>query len=104
MIRRYADRIGGIHIKDCFPDYLDPAGRVGLSYYQVGGTKRLWAEPGHGVVDFDAVVAAMPEGYDGDYMIEIDEPSVESRFDSHQMSYEWARQALGRLTSEPAQA
>ena len=25
FIARYADRIGGIHIKDCFPDYLDPA-------------------------------------------------------------------------------
>ena len=23
FIRRYADRIGGIHIKDCFPDFLD---------------------------------------------------------------------------------
>ena len=32
--------------------------------------------------------------YDGDYMIEIDEPSVESRYDSHQMSYDWANQAL----------
>jgi inosose dehydratase len=104
MIRRYADRIGGIHIKDCFPDFLDPAARAGLSYHQVGATKRLWAEPGRGVVDFDAVVAAMPEGYDGDYMIEIDEPSVESRFDSHQMSFNWARQALGFLTGEPAQA
>ena len=57
-------------------------------------TKRLWAEPGHGVVDFSAVVAAMPADYDGDYMIEIDEPSVESRYDSHQMSYDWANQAL----------
>jgi inosose dehydratase len=104
LIRRYADRIGGIHIKDCFAEYLDPAARAGLSYHQVGATKRLWAEPGRGVVDFDAVVAAMPDDYDGDYMIEIDEPSVESRFESHQMSYEWARQALGRLTSEPAQA
>ena len=61
LIRRYADRIGGIHIKDCFPDYLDPAARRGLSYHQVGGTKRLWAEPGRGVVDFEAVVAAMPD-------------------------------------------
>src|SRR6478609_5107707 len=103
LIRRYADRIGGIHIKDCFADYLDPASRAGLNYHQVGATKRLWAEPGRGVVDFDAVVAAMPEGYDGDYMIEIDEPSVESRFDSHQMSYDWARKALGRLTNERAQ-
>ncbi len=94
LIRRYADRIGGIHIKDCFPDYLDPADRQGLSYHEIGATKRLWAEPGLGVVDFDAVVAAMPEDYDGDYMIEIDVPSVESRFDSHRMSFDWARQAL----------
>ena len=94
LITRYADRIGGIHIKDVFPDYLTPASRQGLSYREVTATKRLWAEPGHGVVDFSAVVAAMPDDYDGDYMIEIDEPSVESRYDSHQMSFDWANQAL----------
>ena len=60
LITRYADRIGGIHIKDVFPDYLTPAARQGLSYHQVGATKRLWAEPGHGVVDFNAIVAAIP--------------------------------------------
>ncbi|GAA2111201.1 sugar phosphate isomerase/epimerase [Microlunatus panaciterrae] len=94
LIRRYADRIGGIHIKDVFADYLDPASRVGMGYREVTATKRLWAEPGLGVVDFDAVVAAMPEDYDGDFMIEIDEPSVDSRYDSHQTSYAWAKQAL----------
>ena len=99
MIVRYSDRIGGIHIKDCFPDYLSPESRQGLSYHQVGATKRLWAEPGRGVVDFDAVVAAMPEDYDGDYMIEVDEPSVESRYESHQMSFNWARQALSFVTA-----
>ncbi len=94
LITRYADRIGGIHIKDVFPDYLTPASRHGLSYRELTATTRLWAEPGHGVVDFAAVVAAMPADYDGDYMIEIDEPSVESRYDSHQMSFDWANQAL----------
>jgi inosose dehydratase len=94
MIRRYADRIGGIHIKDCFPDFLAPASRRGLSYFEVAATQRLWAEPGLGVVDFDAVLAAMPGDYDGDFMIEIDVPSVDSRYDSHKMSYDWARQAL----------
>lgn len=94
FIRRYADRIGGIHIKDCFADYLDPAARTGMSYRELSATKRLWAEPGRGVVDFDAVIAAMPEDYDGDYMIEVDEPSVDSRYDSHKLSFEWARQAL----------
>ncbi len=94
LIARYADRIGGIHIKDCFADYLDPASRQGMTYNQVTATKRLWAEPGLGVVDFDAVLAALPAHYDGDYMIEIDEPSVESRYESHQMSYAWAQEAL----------
>jgi inosose dehydratase len=94
FIRRYADRVGGIHIKDCFPDLLDPASRTGMSYRDVQSTKRLWAEPGLGVVDFAAVVAAIPDDYDGDFMIEVDEPSVESRFESHRISFEWARHSL----------
>jgi len=99
MITRYADRIGGIHIKDCFTDYLTPESRQGLNYRELGATKRLWAEPGRGVVDFDAVVAAMPADYDGDYLIEIDEPSVESRYESHNMSFDWARQALSFISA-----
>ncbi len=92
FIARYADRIGGIHIKDCFPDHLDHATAGG--YRELTATKRVWAEPGLGVVDFDAVLAAMPADYDGDFMIEIDEPSTESRFDSHQLSFDWARRSL----------
>jgi len=94
IIRRYGDRIGGIHIKDVFPDYLDPASREGMGYRKMADTQRVWAEPGLGVIDFDAVVAAMPEDYDGDYMIEVDKPSVASVFESHRMSYDWAKRAL----------
>jgi inosose dehydratase len=95
FIGRYADRIGGIHIKDCFPYYLTASeAGAGLSYHQLQKTKRLWAEPGLGVVDFDAVLAAMPEDYDGDFMIEIDEPSIDSRLESHRISFEWARRSL----------
>jgi inosose dehydratase len=54
----------------------------------------MWCEPGLGVVDFDAVLAALPDDYDGDFMIEIDEPSVDSRFESNRISYEWARHHL----------
>jgi inosose dehydratase len=94
FIRRYADRMGGIHIKDCFPDLLAPESRRGLRYHEVQDTKRLWAEPGRGVVDFAAVLAAVPADYDGDFMIEVDEPSVESKLESHRISYEWARRSL----------
>jgi inosose dehydratase len=92
FIRRYADRMGGIHIKDCFPDLLSSPGR--LSYRGASQTKRLWAEPGRGVVDFAAVLAAIPAGYDGDFMIEVDEPSVASKRESHQISYDWATRTL----------
>ncbi|MEU8813180.1 sugar phosphate isomerase/epimerase [Actinoplanes sp. NPDC048796] len=95
FISRYADRLGGIHIKDCFPDLLGDRTR---SYREATASKRLWAEPGLGVVDFDAVLDAIPPAYDGDYMIEVDEPSVDSRRESHRMSFTWARKALaGRV-------
>jgi len=96
FIARYADRIGGLHIKDCFPDLLDPRSRRGMSYAEVQDTKRLWAEPGLGVVDFDAVLAAIPDDYDGDLMIEVDVPSVPTVLESLRLSYDWARGRMGR--------
>jgi inosose dehydratase len=86
--------MGGVHLKDCFADLLTPESRAGLSYHEVQQTKRLWAEPGRGVIDFDEVLAAIPADYDGDFMIEVDEPSVESKRESHRISFEWARRTL----------
>jgi inosose dehydratase len=94
LIRAYRDRVQAIHIKDVFPDYLDGRPTHGMGYFELTGTQRVWAEPGLGVVDFAQVVAAMPDGYRGDYMIEIDVPSVDSRYESHKMSYDWAKKAL----------
>jgi len=90
FIGRYADRLGGLHIKDVFPDPLDGNSHGPRSYQELTATKRLWCEPGVGVVDFSAVLAALPDDYDGDFMIEVDEPSGDSRFESHRISYEWA--------------
>jgi hypothetical protein len=56
------------------------------------------AEPGRGVVDFDAVTAAMPEDYDGDYMIEVVEPSVDSPYDSYKIALAAALPNGGRAT------
>ncbi|WP_432486397.1 sugar phosphate isomerase/epimerase family protein [Kineococcus esterisolvens] len=97
LIERYSDRIGGIHIKDVYPDHLDDARADGGDYRSVSGSGRLWAEPGRGVLDLEAVLAALPDDYDGDYMIEVDHPSVPTVYESHQLSYEWARAALDRL-------
>jgi len=94
FLARYADRMGGIHLKDCFPDYLDPAAAGDLGYVELSSSRRLWCEPGRGVVDFDAVLTAVPDDYDGDFMIEIDVPSVDSLFESHRMAFDWAQEHL----------
>lgn len=94
MIADYSDRVGAIHVKDVYPDHLGKSESTAMPYGDTAATKRLWAEPGKGVVDFDAVLDAMPRGYDGDFMIEVDVPSVDSKFDSLEESYNWARKAL----------
>lgn len=102
FIARYADRVGALHIKDCFADHLD--GRGGKAgYRELSATKRLWAEPGLGVIDFAAVLAALPADFDGDLMIEVDEPSVSTPRESGRISYDWAVRHLpasGRLPGE----
>lgn len=95
LIRDYSSRVGAIHIKDVFPDYLGKTEETQiLDYSATTSSKRLWAEPGKGVVEFDAIVAAMPEDYDGDFMIEVDVPSIPSAYDSLRESYDWAVSAL----------
>ena len=55
---------------------------------------RIWAEPGLGDVDLAACVAAFPAGFAGDYMIEVDVPSLPLR-ECHQVAYDWALATLG---------
>lgn len=94
LIRDYSDRVGVIHVKDVFPDHLGENRNPALSYTETAHTKRLWAEPGRGVVDLDAILDAMPVDYDGDFMIEVDVPSIDSVYDSLVESFEWAKNAL----------
>lgn len=94
MIADYSDRVGAIHVKDVYPDHLGKSAEDSLPYAETAATHRLWAEPGRGVLNFDAVLEAMPSDYDGDFMIEVDVPSAASKFDSLQESYDWAKNAL----------
>lgn len=98
MIRDYADRVGAIHVKDVYADHLGKSLEDTLSYGETASTKRLWAEPGRGVVDLEAVIAAMPDDFVGDFMIEVDVPSVETPYLSLKESYDWATRVLGFAT------
>lgn len=104
LIARHAPRMGAIHIKDVLPDLLHPADRRGLSYLAATSSKRVWAEPGWGVIDFGAVLATMPSDYDGDYMIEVDEPSIDDRLESMRRCHRWAVESLGALVAPSSSA
>ena len=94
VISDYADRLVAVHLKDIFLANAEAGKAADTSYFDMSQPGRLWAEPGLGELDMDAIIAAFPESFDGDFMIEVDVPSIESKRESHEVSYNWARQAL----------
>ena len=55
---------------------------------------------GLGHVDLAGCLAAFPAGFAGDYMIEVDVPSLPLR-ECHQVAYDWARATRGRPAVTP---
>jgi inosose dehydratase len=93
VLRDYADRIVGVHLKDTFAAGIARAEDADLDYQTATEPGRIWAEPGLGDVDLAACLAAFPAGFAGDYMIEVDVPSLPLR-ECHQVAFDWARGAL----------
>lgn len=90
LIGDYADRVVALHLKDAFSAGIAKAKAEDLGYRQAQATRELWAEPGRGDIDFAEILKALPADFDGDFMIEVDVPSVPSKRESHQISYDWA--------------
>jgi inosose dehydratase len=93
VLRDYSDRIVGVHLKDTFAAGITRAGAEDLDYAEATRPGRIWAEPGLGQVDLAGCIAAFPADFAGDYMIEVDVPSVPLR-ECQQIDYDWAREAL----------
>ena len=93
VLRDYADRVVGVHLKDIFDAGTSRARADDLNYSDATLAGRIWAEPGTGQVDLSACVQAFSTGFTGDYMIEVDIPSVPLR-QCHQMAYDWAMKNL----------
>jgi inosose dehydratase len=89
MMADYSDRIVGVHIKDTFAAGIARAKAEDLSYHDATLPGRLWAEPGTGQVDLSACLQTLESGFTGDYMIEVDIPSVPLR-ECHQIAYDWS--------------
>ncbi len=93
VLRDYADRIVGVHLKDTFAAGIARAKADDLDYVEATRPGRIWAEPGLGQVDLAACVAAFPADFAGDYMIEVDVPSLPLR-ECHRVAYDWALATL----------
>jgi inosose dehydratase len=89
VLQDYSNRIVGIHIKDTFQPGIDRARTLGLGYVAASRPGGIWAEPGTGDLDLTGCIEVFREGFAGDYMIEVDVPTVPLK-QCHQMAYDWA--------------
>lgn len=96
--KRHAARIRGLHVKDArlavprAPELRD-------ADYRSVVAAGLWVEPGRGDLDLPGVLEALPPGFDGWVVVEVDRPAAESSFESARASAEWVSQLARREVS-----
>jgi inosose dehydratase len=87
MLRRHADRIVDIHLKD-----LDLAvaarSREVATPYSAASDAGIFLEPGLGQMDLVGALEALPAAFDGWVIIEVDRASMDP-FASARVSHEW---------------
>lgn len=101
LIGAYADRVIAMHLKDVDSAVRDATKTSGADYAEATFTQHVWAEPGRGSIDFDAVFAALPSNYAGWVVVEVDVPNLPDRVESARASFDWVV-AHPHLVGSPA--
>ena len=81
-MRRFADRVYHVHIKDAVLT-LDGKAGVLAGYWPSGDSRRGWQfrSPGRGGIDWEAVIRALNEiGYEGPLSIDWHDPGMDREF------------------------
>ncbi|MET7339598.1 sugar phosphate isomerase/epimerase [Nonomuraea sp. NPDC005650] len=89
LITHYRDRVGAAHLKDVHTAVARQAREAGADYREATVARHLWTEPGHGDVDLEGALAALPEGFGGWLVIEVDVPDHGTPKDSALLSRQW---------------
>jgi inosose dehydratase len=95
LVREYAARVACVHIKDVDAAAAATAREQGDDYRIATSVRHVWTEPGRGDVDLDGVIAALPDGFDGWAVLEVDVPNLPTRVES-------ARAGLSYFEANPA--
>ena len=86
-LTKYSDRLVDLHIKDLNLE-VAAASRSTHTPYREATDRGLFLEPGLGGMDLDGILAALPEGFPGWIIIEVDRASMEP-FASARASRAW---------------
>jgi inosose dehydratase len=89
VISDYRDRVVAMHIKDVDATVREACIAAGRDYQKATFGEHVRTEPGRGSIDFDAVFAALPDGFSGCFVVEVDVPDVPGRLDSARASFKW---------------
>jgi inosose dehydratase len=95
LVADYGGRVACLHIKDVDASAAAAAREHADDYMGATFGRHIWTEPGRGSVDLEAVIDALPEGFDGWAVLEVDVPNLPSRVES-------ARAGLEYLQAHPA--
>jgi inosose dehydratase len=87
MLGRYSDRLVDLHIKDLDLD-VATASRATPTSYRDATDRGLFLEPGLGGMDLDGILGALPDGFGGWIIIEVDRASMDP-FASAKVSRAW---------------
>jgi inosose dehydratase len=91
FFRRYADRIKTVHVKD-IDEAVRKEGVAKEWDYRTFSAHGIWAEVGHGVIDFPAVFQILADaGFDGWIIVETDVTQLSSPLESAQVSRAYLR-------------
>ncbi len=81
-ITTWADRVQDLHLKDLDLDLARRSREEGLSYERATDLG-LYLEPGLGAVDLRGTLEALPDGWDGWVIIEVDRASMDPVESAH---------------------
>jgi inosose dehydratase len=92
MLSRHADRLVDLHIKDLDLGVAQ-ASRATPTSYRSATDAGVFLEPGLGGIDLDAVLAALPDAFDGWIIVEVDRASMDPAA-SAEVCWRWVEQRL----------